>query len=114
MLQVHEMWVNHKSTLAEQALALFARLYEVEGEVADLQADERLRVRQLKAKPAVDALHAWLLAQRQKEWPQIDLEIEHCFSFRGPTKAEGQSLVGRFCQSLIGHEHLTPSGERIN
>jgi transposase len=65
----HELWANHRSTLAEQALALFARLYEVEREVADLPTHERLRMRQLKAKPAADALHAWLLAQRQKVPP---------------------------------------------
>jgi transposase len=65
----HELWANHKSTLAEQALALFARLYEVEREVADLPAEERLRFRQVKARPAADALHAWLLAQRQKVPP---------------------------------------------
>ena len=65
----YELWANHKSTLAEQALALFARLYEVEREVADLPVDERQRVRQLKAGPAADALHAWLLAQRQKVPP---------------------------------------------
>jgi transposase len=65
----HELWANHKSTLAEQALALFARLYEVEREVADLPSDERLHIRQAKAKPAADALHAWLLAQRQKVPP---------------------------------------------
>jgi transposase len=29
----HELWVNHKSTLAEQALAQFGRLYEIEREV---------------------------------------------------------------------------------
>ncbi|MDB5750990.1 MAG: transposase [Ramlibacter sp.] len=34
----HELWANHKSTLAEQALALFARLYGVEREVAELPA----------------------------------------------------------------------------
>jgi len=65
----HELWANHKSTLAEQALALFARLYEVEREVTDAPADERLRIRQLKAKPAADALLAWLTAQRQKVPP---------------------------------------------
>jgi hypothetical protein len=65
----HELWVNHKSTLAEQTLALFGRLYEVEREVADLAADERLRIRQVKAKLAADALHAWLKAQRQKVPP---------------------------------------------
>jgi transposase len=64
--QTHELWANHKSTLAEQALALFARLYEVEREVAELPGDERLRIRQLKARPAADALHAWLIANRQR------------------------------------------------
>jgi len=65
----HELWANHKSTLAEQALALFGMLYEVEREVAELDAEERRRVRQAKAKPAADALHAWLTAQRQKVPP---------------------------------------------
>jgi hypothetical protein len=65
----HELWANHKSTLAKQALALFGRLYEVEREVADLASDERLRIRQAKARPAADALHAWLTAQRQKVPP---------------------------------------------
>ena len=65
----HELWINHKSTLAEQALALFARLYQVEREVADLTAEERLRIRQLKAQPAAHALHAWLTANRQKVPP---------------------------------------------
>jgi transposase len=42
------------------------RLYDVEREVADLDVDERRRIRQLKAQPMADALQAWLLAQRQK------------------------------------------------
>jgi transposase len=65
----HELWINHKSTLAEQALGLFGRLYEVERDVADLPADERLRIRRARAGPAADALHAWLTAQRQKVPP---------------------------------------------
>nr|WP_222622706.1 IS66 family transposase [Ramlibacter albus] len=65
----HELWANHKSTLAQQALELFARLYEIEREVGELTADERLRIRQAKAKPVADALHAWLTAQRQKVPP---------------------------------------------
>jgi transposase len=65
----HELWANHKSTIAQQALELFARLYEIEREVGELTADERLRTRQAKAKPAADALHAWLTAQRQKVPP---------------------------------------------
>lgn len=62
----HELWANHSSTLAEEALKLFAALYDVEREVKDLPADERLRIRQLKSRPAADLLHAWLMANRQK------------------------------------------------
>ena len=62
----HELWANHKSTLAEEALKLFGLLYDVEREVRDLDAEQRRRLRQLKAKPVADTLHAWLLAQRQK------------------------------------------------
>ena len=65
----HELWANHKSAVGEQALALFGKLYEVEREVADVAADERLRIRQAKAKPAAVALHSWLAAQRQKVPP---------------------------------------------
>jgi transposase len=65
----HELWANHQSAVGEQALALFARLYEVEREVTDLPEDERRRIRQEKGKPIADALHAWLLAQRKKVPP---------------------------------------------
>jgi len=62
----HELWVNHQSTLAEGALKLFGTLYDIEREAKDLQRDERLRLRQAKARPAADLLHAWLIANRQK------------------------------------------------
>jgi transposase len=65
----HELWVNHKSAVGEQALALLARLYEVERELANLPEDERRHLRQDKGKPIADALHAWLAAQRQKVPP---------------------------------------------
>lgn len=65
----HELYANHQSTVGEQALALFGRLYEVEREAADLNCDERRRIRQEKAKPVADALHAWLTAQRLKVPP---------------------------------------------
>ena len=61
----HELWANHKSAIAEQALKLFGKLYEVEEKVRDLDADERRRWRQLEARPVADALQQWLIAQRQ-------------------------------------------------
>jgi transposase len=65
----HELWANHQSPIGEQALALFGKLYEVEREVADLDTERRRSIRQEKARPIADALHAWLTAQRQKVPP---------------------------------------------
>nr|WP_243748499.1 IS66 family transposase [Roseateles toxinivorans] len=62
----HELWANHSSTLAEQALKLFGALYDIEREAKDLAHDERLQIRQHKSRPAADLLYAWLLANRQK------------------------------------------------
>ena len=64
--KLHELWVNHQSTVAEGALKLFGQLYEIEREVQDMTADERRRIRQLKGRPVADLLYAWLAAQRQK------------------------------------------------
>jgi transposase len=50
------------SQIAAQAVALIARLYEVERE---LEPAQRLLLRQSRAKPIADALHAWLLEKRQ-------------------------------------------------
>jgi transposase len=61
-----DLWANHKSQVAEDALKYFVQLYEVEREVQDLTPDERRRVRQLKARPVADALNKWLTLQRQK------------------------------------------------
>ena len=62
----HELWANHGSTVGEQALKFFGKLYEVEREVRDLPASERQTIRQDKSQPIADALHQWLTQQRQK------------------------------------------------
>ena len=61
-----DLWANHKSQVAEEALRYFVQLYEVEREVHDLDPDERRRIRQIKARPVADALGKWLQLQRQK------------------------------------------------
>ena len=53
------------SQIAAQAVALIAKLYEVERDARELEPSVRLVLRQSRAKPIADALHAWLLAQRQ-------------------------------------------------
>lgn len=61
-----DLWANHKSAVAEEALKYFVQLYEFEREMQDLDPDERRRIRQSKARPVADALGKWLALQRQK------------------------------------------------
>jgi len=60
-----ELDVNHKSQIAEQALKYFGMLYDIERDVADVKPDRRCAVRQERAKPIADALHAWMVGQRK-------------------------------------------------
>lgn len=62
----HELWANHSSQIAEEALKLFGVLYDVERQVQGLDDAKRLTLRHQQARPAADTLHAWLLAQRQR------------------------------------------------
>jgi transposase len=61
-----DLHVSNKSEIAQQALIYIGQLYEVEREVKHLSADERGRIRKDKSKPLVNALHQWLLLQRQR------------------------------------------------
>lgn len=62
----HDLWANHSSQIAFEALGLFWALYEVEREVGEVDADQRRRIRQLKARPIADTLLQWLTLNRQK------------------------------------------------
>jgi transposase len=62
----NDLWVNHKSPVAEEALKLFGKLYDVEREARELSAEQRQRIRQLQSQPIADKLREWLLLQRQK------------------------------------------------
>ncbi len=61
-----DLHAANKSQLAEQALHSIAGLYEVERQVRDMGDEERGRIRQEQASPILDALHAWMLAQRDR------------------------------------------------
>ena len=60
----YELHVTNKSMLAEQALRYIQLLYEIESEARDLEPDLRRQIRQGKAVPVMDRLHAWMMAQR--------------------------------------------------
>jgi transposase len=63
--KLFEAFELNGSLIAGQAVALIAKLYEIEHEIKDLQPEDRLLERQRRSKPVADALHAWLTAQRQ-------------------------------------------------
>ena len=56
----------NKSQIAHEAIHYFGQLYQIEREVAELEPDKRAQIRQDRAKPIADALHAWLMTQRQR------------------------------------------------
>lgn len=62
LFEAHQL---NASQIAGQAVTLIAKLYEVEREARDLEPQARLLLRQQRSRPIADALHAWLLAQRQ-------------------------------------------------
>ncbi|WP_425261983.1 IS66 family transposase [Rubrivivax sp. RP6-9] len=62
----YDLWANHQSQIAHEALELFGRLYKVEDEVRALDAEARQRIRRERAGPWATALHTWLQAHRLK------------------------------------------------
>ncbi|WP_165679005.1 IS66 family transposase [Metapseudomonas otitidis] len=59
-----DLHAANKSQLAEQALHAIGGLYEIERQARGMSDEERRRIRQEKAAPILDALHNWMLAQR--------------------------------------------------
>jgi len=64
----HDLYVNHRSDVAEEALRYFAALYEIEreGRERNLDADARRQLRQQRSKPIAEALRQWLTRQRSQ------------------------------------------------
>ena len=63
LYEAHEL---NGSQIAGQAVALIAKLYEIEREARELEPEARWLLRQQRSRPIVDALHAWLTGQRGK------------------------------------------------
>ena len=63
LFEVHQF---NGSEIAGHAVALIARLYEVERQARELEPEARRLWRQQHAKPVAETLHTWLSEQRQK------------------------------------------------
>jgi len=56
----YDLQVAHDSPIAAAALERIGRLYGIEAEIRGRPPDERRRVRQARAGPELESLHAWL------------------------------------------------------
>jgi transposase len=61
-----DLHAANQSQIARCALEQLARIYEIEREVKELSAEQRLAVRQERTKPILDALQEWMTLQRRK------------------------------------------------
>ncbi len=61
-----DVFQSEGSAIAEEAIRRIAALYAVEKDARGLAPDERVRLRQVQAKPILDDLEAWLGAQLPK------------------------------------------------
>ena len=61
-----DLHAANKSQIAQSALEQLTHIYEIEREVKELSAEQRLAVRRERTKPLLDALHEWMTLQRRK------------------------------------------------
>ncbi len=61
-----DLHAGHQSQIAGEALAYFQKLYAIERELAELEHDDRRRLRQEQAKPILDEFETWLKGRRQQ------------------------------------------------
>ena len=61
-----DLHAANKSQIAGFALEQFSKVYDIEREVKDLNADQRQKIRQQHSKPVLNALHEWMTLQRHK------------------------------------------------
>jgi len=62
----YDLHAASKSQIAQDALQYIGELYEIEREVQQVAAQLRLEIRQQRARPIADALHAWMTGQRAR------------------------------------------------
>ncbi len=61
-----DLHAANKSQLAGFALEQLGKVYDIERQVKELGEEQRKAIRQQQTKPVLDALHQWMILQRQK------------------------------------------------
>lgn len=62
----YDLHAASKSHIAQDALQYIGELYEIKREVQQVAAQLRLEIRQQRARPIANALHAWMTGQRTR------------------------------------------------
>ena len=61
-----DLHAANQSQLVQFALEQIGKVYEIERQAKELSAEDRLALRQKHCQPILNALHEWMLLQRQK------------------------------------------------
>src|SRR5256884_255109 len=78
----YDIHVAHASPIAAEALARIRRLYGIETEIRGPPPDERAAVRQARAGPELESLHAWLhtIVAKLSKKSELALAIRYALS----------------------------------
>jgi transposase len=71
----HDLYEAHASPIAKEALERIAALYGIEKEIRGRPPDERQQIRNARARPLLDSLHAWLKACLSKLSKKSDVTL---------------------------------------
>ena len=71
----HDLYEAHASPIAKEALERIAALYGIEKEIRGRPPDERRQIRNARARPLLDSLHAWLKASLSKLSKKSDVTL---------------------------------------
>jgi transposase len=71
----YDLYQAHASPIAEEALKRIGALYEIEQKIRGRPPDERQRIRQERALPLLDSLHAWLKQCISKLFKKSDVAL---------------------------------------
>jgi hypothetical protein len=91
--------------LAERALRYIQLLYEIKSKLRDLEPDLRRRIRQEKAVPVMDRLHAWMMARRDlmPEGSAISRALDYSLK-------RWAALTGPYLLTIIGRRTRSSRG----
>jgi transposase len=69
----HDLYQAHRSPVAKEALERIAQFYAIEQEIRGRSPAERREVRQVRSKPLLESMHAWLKMTMAKLSQKSDL-----------------------------------------